>query len=1091
MDALQAIGLTITRREEVRCMLEMEHIKANKSQVEGRQMELWMEDIEDAVSVVNHLTAEAVSVSGALKGLNSAVEYGDVNGVLSYLYNNWELFGLAGRPERRYGGDILSGLRRKLLGRGQHYSQPKHSWVIHYFQDGSKVYLEVESDKISWTKPRVVGECCVLSASEILEAVEEAEGGYSRQLDNLILKLQARIRGYLVRQGFFAMLDWYDRHTADIVKIQALWRGRTARKRVMQELGERIRRRRSALNYINGLGDIRQFERQAVIIQRAWRAKKLRTQWQHLIASGQAPLNTVVEHLHLLDIRVQDAQEELELARTRGELTKLLRGNEKLEDDLDAMDKKIGLLVQNRISVQDVIADKKKGLTLSRPRADSVAGSGSTIGTHRGLKALKKESQDRLKAYQQLFYLLQTDPNYIARLMFAVPQPNTKFLETLIFTLYNYGGNRREEFLLLNLFRAALTREIETKIQNLDDVVKNTPLVLKFVVSYNRNGRGGYMLRQLLGPLIKQVLEDKNLKINVSAVEVYKTWVNQTESETGQPAGLPYDVDLETALQYEEVQKRLERSMNSLKRVSLLFLATITNNVSRFPYGILYIAKVLYTCLAAKFPEAKEKDILKIIGNLIYYKFINPVIVSPDRFDMIDKRQDANLNNEQRRNLAHIAKILQYAASKKGFGNESPHLECMNPFIIECHDKFKDFFAACCQVGEPEAQFNIDQYTEAALIAKPNIYISLAELCDTHQLLIDHKQTVITHKGDPLVSLLSTLGAPSLSSLLGAAEGECSSLSALGRTEVCLVLNPINEGRKDMSDTDRMWVKTKHLLYAILPATVNTGHSDKQTLIGLLKSRTFPHQEVEYNKILDARIEKDAATRHKDLEVFDIFSDEEGRLPLEDAKRQVLKNLRILEVSGYTSSKDGCQSIITDIAKDILNQREHRMERRRDLFRLRRTKGGLIVKQNYMQDQMEQYKQYTNQCLANLNRAGNNKRVHFATLQDGEKGKKMRSKAAVKYSATKLYDKGVLYTIEGLPPSQLKNVQFVFLPLEKDGLFEISARFMGVDMESVNINIQDLLKLQYEGVSVTDMFGKAKINVNLLLYFLNAKFYGK
>ena len=39
--------------------------------------------------------------------------------------------------------------------------------------------------------------------------------------------------------------------------------------------------------------------------------------------------------------------------------------------------------------------------------------------------------------------------------------------------------------------------------------------------------------------------------------------------------------------------------------------------------------------------------------------------------------------------------------------------------------------------------------------------------------------------------------------------------------------------------------------------------------------------------------------------------------------------------------------------------------------------------------------------------------------------------------------------------------------------------------------IQDLLKLQYEGVSVTDMFGKAKINVNLLLYFLNAKFYGK
>ena len=34
-----------------------------------------------------------------------------------------------------------------------------------------------------------------------------------------------------------------------------------------------------------------------------------------------------------------------------------------------------------------------------------------------------------------------------------------------------------------------------------------------------------------------------------------------------------------------------------------------------------------------------------------------------------------------------------------------------------------------------------------------------------------------------------------------------------------------------------------------------------------------------------------------------------------------------VQVEGYTSSKDGCQSIVTDIAKDILNQREHRVNR--------------------------------------------------------------------------------------------------------------------------------------------------------------------
>ena len=39
---------------------------------------------------------------------------------------------------------------------------------------------------------QVKGECGVLSASEILEAVEEAEGGYSRHLEQLMVRLQVR-----------------------------------------------------------------------------------------------------------------------------------------------------------------------------------------------------------------------------------------------------------------------------------------------------------------------------------------------------------------------------------------------------------------------------------------------------------------------------------------------------------------------------------------------------------------------------------------------------------------------------------------------------------------------------------------------------------------------------------------------------------------------------------------------------------------------------------------------------------------------------------------------------------------------------------
>lgn len=36
----------------------------------------------------------------------------------------------------------------------------------------------------------------------------------------------------------------------------------------------------------------------------------------------------------------------------------------------------------------------------------------------------------------------------------------TKFLESVILTLYNFGSNQREEYLLLKLFKTALEEEV-------------------------------------------------------------------------------------------------------------------------------------------------------------------------------------------------------------------------------------------------------------------------------------------------------------------------------------------------------------------------------------------------------------------------------------------------------------------------------------------------------------------------------------------------------------------------------------------------------------------------------------------------------
>ena len=187
-------------------------------------------------------------------------------------------------------------------------------------------------------------------------------------------------------------------------------------------------------------------------------------------------------------------------------------------------------------------------------------------------------------------------------------------------------------------------------------------------------------------------------------------------------------------------------------------------------------------------------------------------------------------------------------------------------------------------------------------------------------------------------------------------------------------------------------------------------------------------------------------------------------------------------------------ALVTSLARDICNQRSYRSRRRREIFKLQKTIQDLETKIGFHQSQVDYYDQYLKQCLANLHVA-KKKRVHFKIPGNqtllGEKSSNYK-REILRYSASKLHSKGILLSIDGLPENQFKNVLFEIVPMQhSEGLFQIHAKFMGVRLEHVEVDIQDLLQLQYDGVSVMNMFGKAKINVNLLLHFLNAKFYGR
>ncbi|XP_015599510.1 ras GTPase-activating-like protein IQGAP1 [Cephus cinctus] len=1066
VEALKDVSLKLekpTTPEDASLYLKLFKKCLAENHIDGS--ELWLEDVENVAQIVMREVEEVEAASFLFSQLNVAIKKNDA------LFSADCLRALGYKISNAHRGSCIDALIKLQRRKNTDHQCPYFRYVT---SGGNESFIDLEKLNYTWDHPKKLTESYFISKEDIDHVIKrittEEVNARSQKIDeSKIIKLQALVRGYLLRKKISDKFSYYHENVDKIIQIQAWWRGRIQRNHYKKFLDER-RKQKEHFNknygairtqYEDILDRYKGQEKKIVKIQALWRGRAARRRFHSLLRLEKPPFPVIRHFSGILSLNADDYDKDLQLQHLRSEVVQTIRHNTNLSQLLDSMDIKIGLLIQNRITLQDIVAH---GRNLESLAEDKSA---------KGLKSLTKEGHKMLQGYQHLFYALQTNPTYLSKLLFLLPESKTnKFLQNVILTLFNFGSNIREEYLLLKLFRSALQEEIRCKFQKPSEVVTGNPVVLKMVVNYARQVNGQRALRQIVGPIIEKILADKTINIETDPVNIYKCWRNQLEMETGEILDLPYSVNPQQALNYEQVRKRLNNGIQLLKTTVVEFLSRITESRDLIPYGMLYMAKVLNCTLAEKFPNAPEKDILKVVGDQIYYHFINPAIVAPDAFDIIKLPIDRSLSNDQRRNLASIAKILQFATSKKGFGEEAMHLVCLNPFIIECHEKFKKFFRYCCQVEELDDHFRIHEYTEATLIHKPEIYISLQEICDTHSLVLEYQYQIAPDPLDTLHELLDDLGTtPSVASLLGITDPICESNKArMGKTEVCLVLmNKFEVPENDDTNLKKLFIKTKELLVSILQLLKG------ETLVDALESSCSPIQERLYSNKYSS-----------DTRSFNIIKKSPS---FNDCKLQLRAYLNKLELGGLVTQADGYQSIVTAIARDLCNKGKYRLFRTKELQTLSAMKQMLEEKSKYYQEQVQYYSEYIQRCLENLH-TGKGSLHAVKTMQKNHHGK-LKSKMTLKYSAAKLQEKGVLLEIDGLPHSQFKNVIFEISPTDHNGIFTVRGKFMGVEMEKLDVDIQRLLELQFEGAPIMDMFGKAKINVNLLLYLLNRKFYGK
>uniref|UniRef100_A0A3B4YJT2 IQ motif containing GTPase activating protein 3 n=1 Tax=Seriola lalandi dorsalis TaxID=1841481 RepID=A0A3B4YJT2_SERLL len=926
--------------------------------------------------------------------------------------------------------DIQEGVRRANQQSQRALKGDNRSpWVRVRLEDGSFYYFHLNRLEGNWERPAgFVQNSVFIDREEIKEVISSVSGSYSRSVlwkssDALVVRLQAACRGFLVRQQLEVRRRYLISQTPAVIVIQSQWR------RFVQQ---RAYRRRLQFLYMNWRAAVklqsfvkmwlakrkyqarlRFFRRNvgAIIkIQAFFRASRARDQYRMLVHSDTPPLSVVRKFVHLLDLGDGDIREEAELLRMREEVVRSIRFNRQLEADLDLMDLKIGLLVRNRATLQEVVSHCKKLTKKNKEQLSDMM----DVERSKGLKALSRGRRERLEAYQHLFYLLQTQPLYLAQLIFLMPQSrSTSFMEMLVFSLFNYGSDRREAFLLLQLFTEALRYEIRLKVEQPQDVVTGNPTVIKMLVNFYRHARGHNALREALGPALQDVLQDRTLSIRTDPVEVYKTWINQTETQTGHKSSLPYEVSAKDALSHPEVQRRIDIAIINLKNLTDRVLKAITSNLHKLPYGLRYTAKVLRDALKTKFPEASDDELYKIVGNLVYYRYMNPAVVAPDGFDVVDRSAGSALQPEQRHILGSIARMLQHAAANKHFHGDGYHVRALNQYISQTHTRFRKFLLSVCDVPEPEDRFSMDEYSELLIVNKPVIYISVSELLNTHKLLLEHQEVLCPDSSDPLRLLLKDLGSvPTLQELIGESSSSSSSAdpgseSQSCKMEVSLTLTSkfdIFSETDDKPDARGLLLSTKQLIIDV----IRTQPGD--SLRDILRTSPSHDQEVCHDWLMQRRARQDALTPEKMKRNQSLVAN--SNLSLEEKKRKILRCLRRLEGLGVLRSPQTENQILQMIAKDIRQQRLHRQRRGAELVKLRQTLSSLQVKSSFHSEQVDFYRHYITSCLDNL--TANSKSTNKKAAES--KGKKKLP--ALSYSAARLQEKGVLLEIEDLPPTQ-------------------------------------------------------------------------
>lgn len=362
-------------------------------------------------------------------------------------------------------------------------------------------------------------------------------------------------------------------------------------------------------------------------------------------------------------------------------------------------------------------------------------------------------NDDQTQKYGNLLFLLQSEPRHIAHLCRLVTMTEIdSLLQTVMFTIYGNQYESREEHLLLTMFQSVLTYQFDHTPEYSSLLRANTP-VSRMMTTYTRRGPGQSYLKVVLQAKINSLIELKDVDLEINPLKVYQSMVAQIEEDTGEaPEGLPKGITSDQAAENKQVQAIIAPRLTMLMEIATSFLETIIQGLDETPYGIRWICKQIRSLSKRKYPDAQDQTICTLIGGFFFLRFINPAIVTPRSYMLID----GTPADHPRRTLTLIAKMLQNLANKPTYAKE-PYMAKLQPFIHQNKERVNKFMLDLCEVSDFYESLEMDNYV--ALSKKDlELSITLNEVYATHALLEKHSAVLVRDDSSHLNIILQELG---------------------------------------------------------------------------------------------------------------------------------------------------------------------------------------------------------------------------------------------------------------------------------------------------------------------------------------------